>query len=68
MLEILAEIQYEVDLWLVFSPLLNCYKKWSMMENGICVADDFDPFKSSSFNCEFSEDHSEQLKCFFKVF
>lgn len=52
----------------MFSPLLNCYKKWSMMENGICVADDFDPFKSSSFNCEFSEDHSEQLKCFFKVF
>lgn len=45
MLEILAEVQYEVDLWPVSSPLLSCYEKWSMMENGICVADDFDSFK-----------------------
>lgn len=59
MLEILAEIQYEVDLGLVSSPLLSCYEKWSVVENGTCIADDFTLLKSSSFNCGYSEDHSE---------
>lgn len=58
MLEIWAEIQYEMDLGPVFSPQLNCYKERSMTEYGRCVADCFDSFKSSSFNCDYSEDHS----------